>query len=104
MDYIDIYSELTDHNVDLIRFNMSGRFCGSVSPKRRISLHQVEFFAFFSITIFMLSIIQVLVIVFHTRANTPGAPGFAGTYEFIPEGWSMYQNVKLNTENKMLFI
>uniref|UniRef100_A0A5S6Q849 CUB domain-containing protein n=1 Tax=Trichuris muris TaxID=70415 RepID=A0A5S6Q849_TRIMR len=66
-DYIDIYSVLESPDVDLISQTLTGRYCGSVSPKIIISLH------------------NVVVIIFHVRSNSLGAEGFAGTYSFISE-------------------
>ncbi|KFD70157.1 hypothetical protein M514_09537 [Trichuris suis] len=66
-DYIDIYSVLETPDVDLISQSLTGRYCGSVSPKIIISLHNVA------------------VIVFHVRSNSVGGQGFAGTYSFISE-------------------
>uniref|UniRef100_A0A914XS65 CUB domain-containing protein n=1 Tax=Plectus sambesii TaxID=2011161 RepID=A0A914XS65_9BILA len=67
IEYIDIYSELTGPEDDLLRQPLGGRYCGSVSPHVRISLY------------------NVLVLVLHSRAdNRRDALKFHGTYEFIP--------------------
>ena len=67
MDYVDVYSELQSAGDDIIRTPYSARYCGSVSPRVRISLH------------------NVLILVLHTKFNTDGGVGFQGTFEFIPD-------------------
>ncbi len=64
-DYVDIYAEIPRVDVDIMREQLSGRYCGTVSPRIRISLH------------------NVIVLVFHTRSDSAGTVGFSGTYQFI---------------------
>ncbi|CAJ0944470.1 unnamed protein product, partial [Mesorhabditis belari] len=70
VEYVDIYSELERAEpVDLLSATLSGRYCGTVSPHIRISLH------------------DVLVLVFHSRAGDPSSRDFRfrGRYSFIDE-------------------
>ncbi|CAJ0575268.1 unnamed protein product, partial [Mesorhabditis spiculigera] len=69
LEYVDIYSELEKAEPDLLSATLSGRYCGSVSPYVRISLH------------------DVLVLVFHSRAgDTLGRDfRFRGRYSFIDD-------------------
>ncbi|KAJ1358121.1 hypothetical protein KIN20_016434 [Parelaphostrongylus tenuis] len=72
IEYLDIYSELERVESDLLLASLGGRYCGTVSPHVRISLH------------------HVLVLVFHSRArDTEQKFGFRGKYSFIPD--TIYQ-------------
>jgi hypothetical protein len=72
-EYIDVYSELMDADANLIESALSGRYCGTISPHVRISLH------------------HVLVIVLHSRARTRRDElKFHGTYQFIPSSRYLY--------------
>ncbi|VDP08078.1 unnamed protein product [Soboliphyme baturini] len=66
-DHIDIYAELEKPDVERLVHHQMIRYCGTISPQIRISLH------------------NVIVIVFHVRENSAGAKGFHGTYSFIPK-------------------
>uniref|UniRef100_A0A915M277 CUB domain-containing protein n=1 Tax=Meloidogyne javanica TaxID=6303 RepID=A0A915M277_MELJA len=68
-EYVDVYSELEDPTEDLLSANLDARYCGTVAPNVRISLH------------------QVLVLVLHSRIGRRRGDPFvlAGTFEFIPE-------------------
>ncbi|KRX14888.1 Cubilin [Trichinella nelsoni] len=66
-DYIDVYSMLEKPDIDLLSQPLSGRYCATVSPNTVISLH------------------NVIVIVFHVREKSRGAKGFSGVYSFIPD-------------------
>lgn len=68
-EYVDVYSELEDPTEDLLSANLDARYCGTVAPNVRISLH------------------QVLVLVLHSRIGRRRSDPFvlAGTFEFIPE-------------------
>ncbi|KRZ71535.1 Cubilin [Trichinella papuae] len=66
-DYIDVYSMLEKPDIDLLSQPLSGRYCATVSPNTVISLH------------------NVVVIVFHVREKSRGAKGFSGVYSFIPD-------------------
>ncbi|XGW23234.1 hypothetical protein V3C99_005460 [Haemonchus contortus] len=68
IEYVDIYSELERVESDLLSASLGGRYCGTVSPHVRISLH------------------RVLVLVFHSRAREVDHQfGFRGKYSFIPD-------------------
>ncbi|KAK6019467.1 CUB domain protein, partial [Ostertagia ostertagi] len=68
IEYVDIYSELERVESDLLSASLGGRYCGTVSPHVRISLH------------------RVLVLVFHSRAREVDRQfGFRGQYSFIPD-------------------
>ncbi|GMS99741.1 hypothetical protein PENTCL1PPCAC_21916, partial [Pristionchus entomophagus] len=68
-EYVDIYSELERADENLLFARLGGRYCGSVSPHVRISLH------------------NILVLVFHSRVGDASVPKlrFKGNYSFIPE-------------------
>ncbi|KHN72567.1 Cubilin [Toxocara canis] len=68
-EYVDIYSELESPHDDLLSASFGGRYCGSVSPYVRISLH------------------RVIVLVFHSRAasNRRSQLKFRGHYSFISD-------------------
>ncbi|WKX87888.1 hypothetical protein Q1695_007921 [Nippostrongylus brasiliensis] len=68
IEYVDIYSELEQVESELLSASLGGRYCGTVSPHVRISLH------------------RVLVLVFHSRAHEADQhSGFRGQYTFIPD-------------------
>ncbi|VDK42953.1 unnamed protein product [Anisakis simplex] len=69
MEYVDIYSELKSPHDDLLSASFGGRYCGTVSPYIRISLH------------------KVIVLVFHSRAasNRRSELKFRGHYTFISD-------------------
>uniref|UniRef100_A0A915DHJ6 CUB domain-containing protein n=1 Tax=Ditylenchus dipsaci TaxID=166011 RepID=A0A915DHJ6_9BILA len=69
MEYIDIYSELESSSDDLLSASLGGRYCGSVSPHVRISLH------------------NVLVLVFHSRVGKRRSENVVldGQYQFISD-------------------
>uniref|UniRef100_A0A9J2PDU0 CUB domain-containing protein n=1 Tax=Ascaris lumbricoides TaxID=6252 RepID=A0A9J2PDU0_ASCLU len=68
-EYVDIYSELESPHDDLLTASFGGRYCGTVSPYVRISLH------------------RVIVLVFHSRAasNRRSELKFRGHYSFISD-------------------
>lgn len=68
IDYIDVYSEIKNPEDDIFDQRLSGRFCGTISPHRIVSLY------------------STVVIVFHTRNNTAGDDGFQGEYMFVSNG------------------
>ncbi|KAI1702286.1 CUB domain-containing protein [Ditylenchus destructor] len=69
MEYIDVYSELETPSDDLLSASLGGRYCGTVSPHVRISLH------------------SVLVLVFHSRVGDRRTEKLflEGHYQFINE-------------------
>ncbi|RCN43300.1 CUB domain protein [Ancylostoma caninum] len=86
IEYVDIYSELERVESDLLSASLGGRYCGTVSPHVRISLH------------------RVLVLVFHSRAREVDRQfGFRGRYSFIPD--TKYQaGTPLNGEDGCDFL
>uniref|UniRef100_A0A7E4UN52 CUB domain-containing protein n=1 Tax=Panagrellus redivivus TaxID=6233 RepID=A0A7E4UN52_PANRE len=67
LEYVDIYSELKSPSDDLLSFMTPSRYCGTVSPHIRISLH------------------NVLVLVFHSRVGAKRTDKLKlnGRYQFI---------------------
>uniref|UniRef100_A0A158PCR7 Cubilin n=1 Tax=Angiostrongylus cantonensis TaxID=6313 RepID=A0A158PCR7_ANGCA len=86
IEYLDIYSELERVESDLLSASLGGRYCGTVSPHVRISLH------------------RVLVLVFHSRARDNERKfGFRGKYSFIPD--TIYQpGTPLNDDDGCSFL
>ncbi|KAK6725679.1 hypothetical protein RB195_004164 [Necator americanus] len=86
VEYVDIYSELERVESDLLSASLGGRYCGTVSPHVRISLH------------------RVLVLVFHSRAREVDRQfGFRGRYSFIPD--TKYRaGTSINGENECNFL
>jgi hypothetical protein len=68
LEYIDIYSELKTAGEELLSAPLGGRYCGTVAPHVRISLH------------------NIIVIVFHSRVGKRRTETFKlnGRYNFIP--------------------
>ncbi|CAD6184614.1 unnamed protein product [Caenorhabditis auriculariae] len=67
IEYIDIYSEIESLDDDLLDSALGGRYCGSVAPHVRISLH------------------RIMKIVLHSRALQRHDYGFTARYSYIPE-------------------
>uniref|UniRef100_A0A914CE37 CUB domain-containing protein n=1 Tax=Acrobeloides nanus TaxID=290746 RepID=A0A914CE37_9BILA len=69
LEYIDIYSELKSPTDDLLSAPLGGRYCGTISPHLRISLH------------------NVLVLVFHSRVGNKRAEKLRlkGRYQFFSD-------------------
>ena len=68
IEYVDIYSELTSVESDLLSAPLAGRYCGSVAPQVVISLH------------------YVLKLVFHSRSRDGSQRyRFSGRYSFVDE-------------------
>ncbi|XP_047737620.1 bone morphogenetic protein 1-like isoform X2 [Hyalella azteca] len=64
-EYLDIFTEATDPNKDLLKTPFGGRYCGKISPRLRISWHKTIHIAFFT----------------DNNITTPDL--FSGTYKFI---------------------
>ncbi|XP_035216959.1 cubilin-like, partial [Stegodyphus dumicola] len=64
-EYIDLYTEIEDASMELIRTPFGGRYCGRNRPRNRISMF------------------QTLVIAFYTDETHVSADAFEGYYEFI---------------------
>ncbi|KAA0197040.1 hypothetical protein HAZT_HAZT007095, partial [Hyalella azteca] len=62
---MDIFTEATDPNKDLLKTPFGGRYCGKISPRLRISWHKTIHIAFFT----------------DNNITTPDL--FSGTYKFI---------------------
>ena len=70
LEYIDIYSELKTPSDDLLTSMTPSRYCGTVSPHVRISLH------------------NIIVVVFHSRVGKKRSDllKIFGKYNFISNG------------------
>ncbi|GFV84207.1 tolloid-like protein 1 [Trichonephila clavipes] len=64
-EYIDLYTEIEDASMELIRTPFGGRYCGRNRPRNRISMY------------------QTLVIAFYTDEELVTPDAFEGYYEFI---------------------
>ncbi|GIY62305.1 hypothetical protein CEXT_275041 [Caerostris extrusa] len=64
-EYIDLYTEIEDATMELIRTPFGGRYCGRNRPRNRISMY------------------QTLVIAFYTAEESVTPDAFEGYYEFI---------------------
>ncbi|TKR94271.1 hypothetical protein L596_008579 [Steinernema carpocapsae] len=68
LEYVDIYSELENPSDDLLSASLGGRYCGTVAPHVRISLH------------------NVIVLIFHSRVGKRRANlSLRGRYHFISD-------------------
>ncbi|KAK0424700.1 hypothetical protein QR680_008799 [Steinernema hermaphroditum] len=68
LEYVDIYSELQNPSDDLLSAQLGGRYCGTVAPHVRISLH------------------NVIVLIFHSRVGKRRANlSLRGRYHFISD-------------------
>lgn len=67
-EYMDIYTEVQSSDAaDLINSPFSGRFCGPVPPRRRVSLY------------------RAIALSFYTNKNVTTPDVFTGSYTFINE-------------------
>ncbi|KAF2360157.1 Low-density lipoprotein (LDL) receptor class A repeat [Trinorchestia longiramus] len=64
-EYLDIFTEATDPNKDLLKTPFGGRYCGKIAPRLRISWHKTIHIAFFT----------------DNNITTPDL--FSGTYKII---------------------
>ncbi|XP_022253784.1 cubilin-like isoform X3 [Limulus polyphemus] len=64
-EFVDLYTEIDDPLIDLIKTPFGGRYCGRILPRTRISMY------------------QTLVIGFHTDVTVETSDIFQGTYEFV---------------------
>ncbi|CAB3410749.1 unnamed protein product [Caenorhabditis bovis] len=68
IEYIDIYSEIESVDEDILSSALGGRYCGTVAPKVRISLH------------------RIMKLILHSRSTTRDENyGFRAKYSFIDE-------------------
>ncbi|XP_071036301.1 cubilin-like isoform X2 [Parasteatoda tepidariorum] len=64
-EYIDLYAEIEDASMELIRTPFGGRYCGRYRPRNRISMY------------------KTLVVAFYTDERHVTSEAFEGFYEFI---------------------
>lgn len=70
-EYIDLYMEIEDPSMELIRTPFGGRICSRNIPVSRISMY------------------ETLVLAFYTDRTRVTPDLFGGTYEFIDAGLTM---------------